>query len=367
MSYSVPTAQEWLARMRAAFRKELPGSDAAIWPNNITVSAKVFAGGLFGISGFAAYIARMIFASTAPDLDTLKLHGNEYGMTLLPAEPARGVIRLTSDGDLQVEAGAIFSRIDGVQYVASAALSRSGAGNLDVPVMAIVDGAAGNSLDGAGVRIVSGVTGDATGIVNGDIVGGADVEDMESFRARILFRKRYPPHGGAASDYVMWAREVSGVTRVFVERLWSGSGSVRVFVLMDSLYPNGVPGADDLARVRAHIEAMRPVGAFVTVAAPTAVPVNVTIDGLEPDTVEVRERVKASLRDAFQRNGRVAGADTPVGGMPFLATPYSFSRSWIWQAVANASGEERHVITSPAADVALSAGQLPVLGDVTFI
>lgn len=366
MSYSVPTAQEWLARMRAAFRKELPGSDAAIWPNNISVTAKVFAGGLFGISGFAAYIARMIFASTAPDLDTLKLHGNEYKITLLPAEPASGTIRLTSTGDLTVEAGAIFSRIDGVQYAAVASVSRVGAGDLDVAVTAMADGAEGNALDGAGVTIVSGVTGDAIGAVYGDIVGGADVEDMESFRARILFRKRYPPHGGAPADYVMWAREVSGVTRVFVERRWAGTGTVRVFILMDRLYPNGIPTPDAIARVRDHIEAMAPATAVVTVTAPTAVPVSVVVTDMEPDTLAERENVLASLRDAFLRNGRVAGSDSEIGGMPFLATPFSFSRSWIWQAVANASGEERHSITTPSGDVALAAGEMAVLGDVSF-
>jgi len=366
MSYALPTLQDLLDRTRKAFRKSLPGSDAWVWPNNITPTAKVIAGAVFEVFGFAGYIAKMIFVSTAPDLETLKLHANEYGMTLLPAEPARGVLRLTSTGDLTVAAGAVFARTDGVQYVSSAGASRIGAGDIDVPVTAVVDGAAGNVPDGAGVTIVSGVTGDATALVHGDIVGGADVEDKESFRTRILFRKRYPPHGGAASDYVMWAREVSGVTRVFVERLWAGAGTVRVFVLMDRLYSDGVPGTDDIARVREHIEAMRPAGAIVTVAAPSAVSIDVVIDGFEPDTVEAREQAKASLREAFLRLGRVAGGDTAVGGMPFLATPFSFSRSWIWQAVANASGEERHSITTPGSDVALSAGQIPVLGNVTF-
>ena len=32
--------------------------------------------------------------------------------------------------------------------------------------------------------------------------------------------KRTPPQGGSAADYVIWARQVSGVSRVFVERLW---------------------------------------------------------------------------------------------------------------------------------------------------
>jgi uncharacterized phage protein gp47/JayE len=53
--------------------------------------------------------------------------------------------------------------------------------------------------------------------------------------------------------------------------------------------------------------------------------------------------------------------------MPYLATPVSFSRSWAWQAVANASGEERHEIVAPPADVTLLPGEMPVLGTVTFV
>jgi uncharacterized phage protein gp47/JayE len=80
----------------------------------------------------------------------------------------------------------------------------------------------------------------------------------------------------------------------------------------------------------------------------------------------VQEAVRAELASTFRRLGRVAGNDDAFGAMPYLASPQSFSRSWIWQAVANASGEERHAITSPNADIPLAAGEFPVLGTVTF-
>jgi len=367
MSYALPTLQDLLDRTRKAFRKSLPGSDAWVWPNNITPTAKVIAGAVFEVFGFAGYIARMIFAHTAPDLETLKLHGNEYGIALLPAEPAGGLIRITSAGALSVDAGAVFQRIDGVQYVTSASGELLSAGTLDMHVTAAKDGVDGNSLSGTGLSIVSGVSGDATVEVYGDIVGGADVEDIESYRSRILFRKRFPPHGGSVPDYVRWAREVSGVTRVYVEPLWFGAGTVRVFVLMDDLYVNGIPSPDAVARVQDHIDLVKPAGAIVTVAAPSPVPVDVTISGLVPDTVPLREQVVASLREAFLRQGRVAGNAAPISSLSFVATPFTFSRSWIWQAVANASSEERHTVIAPAADVSLAPGQFPILGNVTFV
>jgi hypothetical protein len=75
----------------------------------------------------------------------------------------------------------------------------------------------------------------------------------------------------------------------------------------------------------------------------------------------------AELADAFQRLGRVTGSDKVLPNLPYLAWPFTFSLSWVWQAVANASGERRHKITSPADDIVIAAGSIPVLGSVSFV
>lgn len=365
--FVTPTLKELLERSRNSFRANLKGSDAWIWPNNVYASAKVLSGMVFEVFGFASYISRQIFAATA-DSDSLDRHGNEFGMARLPAQPARGTIELTTSGAVNVIESAIFARSDGVTYRALVSGSVGGPGTLEIDVVAVKDGKAGLAEAGTPLSIVSGVTGDTLVEVGDDgIVGGAEVEDDESFRERILFRKRNPPHGGAASDYVLWGRAVSGVSRIFVERLWNGPGTVRVFVLMDDLYANGIPPVGQVDRVADYIDVVRPSGAVVTVAAPIPVTVDITITDIEPDTGAVREAVVAELRDAFFRLGRPAGIDVNHGGMPYLAIPGSFSRSWIWQAVANATGEERHIITTPAADIALDPGEMAVLGTVNFV
>jgi uncharacterized phage protein gp47/JayE len=248
------------------------------------------------------------------------------------------------------------------------------AGSIDCSVVAAQDGKITNCDPGTDLEVVSGVTGTApTAAVDANgITLGADVEDIESYRARILFRKRNPPHGGNAADYVMWAGQVAGVSfyldrpTVFIERLWQGPGTVRVFPLMFDLYADGIPSAADVTRVQEYIETVRPAGAKVTVAAPIAVPVDITISGLAPNTTAVREAVIAELNDMFRRLSRVAGVDSEFGSMPFLAHPTSFSRSWIWQAIANATGEERHALTSPTADATLLPGQMATLGNIMF-
>lgn len=374
--YNIPTLADLANRARMAFRKNLKGSDAWLWPNNVSPSAKVIAGTGYEIFGFADYVSKQKFALTA-DGEHLDMHGQEVGLARKPARNAEGspAITLATAGDCSVAAGAIFQRGDGAQYRATTTVSRLGAGVLDVPAVAVAAGIAGNAIGGTALDIVSGVTGDATAeIVADGIVGGADVEqdgapfttDLATFRGRILFRKRNPPHGGAPADYVTWCAEVPGVTRVFVERRWSGVGTVRVFPFMDGLYANGIPDTAGLALVRDYLEIVAPAGAVVTVDAASAVSVDLTVTGFSPNTTMVQEAALTELRAAFLRLARVAGIDDEISGLPFLAYPTSFSRSWLWQAIANATGETRHVLASPTDDVAQTAGQIPVLGTVSF-
>lgn len=377
MAFSLPSLKDLAERTRQSFRANLKGSDAWVWPNNVYASAKVIAGATFEVFGFAAYIEKQIFAHRAPDIESLTRHGDEYGITRKPAAPANGNVTFTITDNAVIATGAVLRRVDGVEFIVSAGGTLATTGTLTLPVVAAADGLAGNTEPNTSLEIISGVTTTSdtapTSAVDGAGIGlGADVEDIESFRSRILFRKRNPPHGGAASDYVLWAGQVSGVSffgnkpTVYVERLWQGPGTLRVFPLMYDLYSNGIPLPADVARVQEYIEAVRPAGAVVTVAAPVPVVVPVVVSGLQPNTVEVQEAVRAELADAFVRLSRPAGSDVTFGSMPYLASPFSFSRSWIWQAVANATGETRHAITSPSADIALAPGQMAVLGNISF-
>jgi uncharacterized phage protein gp47/JayE len=370
--FSLPTLNDLMTRARLSFRANLKGSDAWVWPNNVYASAKVIGGMTFEAFGFIAYVSKQMFAHTAPDLDSLLLHGAEFAITQKPAAPGGGNVIITAADAITVAAGAVLQRSDNVQYIAARGGGLTTAGTLTIPVEAATDGAVTNCAPGTQLAIISGLTdinGDANAtaaVDGGGIVQGADVEDIESYRARILFRKRNPPHGGSAADYVMWGTQASGVTRVFVERLWNGPGTVRVFFLMDSTYADGIPQTADVDRVAAYINGLQPAGAEVSVVAPIAHPINLTIHGLSPNTTGVQEAILAELRDTFLRRSVVAGNDSANAGLPFLAVPSTFSLQWLWQAIANATGEDRSVLVSPAADIALATTEIATLGTVTF-
>jgi len=125
---------------------------------------------------------------------------------------------------------------------------------------------------------------------------------------------------------------------------------------MDDSRTNGIPLAADVAGVAAHIDALRPAGARVEVAAPLPLVVPVTISGLSPDTVETREAVVAELADLFGRAGRVST----------LSEPYTLHLSKIDEAISIASGEDSHTLLAPAGNIAVPLGHVPVLGAVSF-
>jgi uncharacterized phage protein gp47/JayE len=368
--FYIPTLRESVERARRSFRSYLPGSDAWITPNNINPTAKVFGGSEHLIFQFADYIQKQKFALTA-DGENLDKHGEELGLPRRPAAPAAGNIVIALTDALAVANGAVLTRSDGARYIATVGASIATAGTLTVSVIASANGTASNAIGNTPLELTSGFSGpgldDATASVDeAGIAGGLNVEDDETYRARILFRKRNPPAGGSPADYVTWASSVVGVTRVFVERRFNGAGTVRVFPLMDDLYSDGIPQAADIARVAAYIDAVAPAAALVTVAAPNAFPVPVAVGGLQPFTTDVQAAIKAELAATFRFNSRVAGVDVPIAPMSYIAQPTSFSRSWIWQAISNSAGEARCRVDTPAGDVSLAPAQIPTLGGLTF-
>jgi len=359
MSFQIPTLQELAERTRGAFRAELPGSDAWIWPNNVYASAKVIAAAAFEIFLRLRWVLDQAFVTTAEGR-FLDRHGADYGLARLPASYAEGTARVSGTAGAAIASGAFMANTAGRQFRVLAGKSIPPSGSVDVAVRAVEPGRASNTIANAPLALQAETPGvePAAGTPTG-IGGGADEEEDALYRERLLFRLQNPPHGGAPADYVMWAREINGVTRVWAVRAAFGPGTVAVYFLMDDAYPNGIPQTADVTRVSDHLDALAPAGGIYTVIAPKPHVVDVRISGLEPAGAEVRDAVVAEIAAMFRREAR-----------PSLPGPYGetfrISGSWIWQAAANASGERRHRIVAPASDVALPVGHVAVLGSVIF-
>ncbi len=358
MPFEIPTLTEIANRAAGAFRSNLKGSDARLWPNNIAVSAKVMAGAVWESFSFLDFISRQHLAHLAEGV-WLERKAFDYGITRLPSSRAAGAVVLTGSVGTAVPAGLVLIRADGVIYDTTTPAVVDAGGICEVRVQARALGRASNARAGVALTLDSPFAGlTSAAVAASGIGGGAEVEGDESLRQRLLFRLRNPPHGGAAHDYVIWLREIPGISRVFVDPITAANArtTVGIWFLMDDIYANGIPLAADVATVLAYLEPRRPAGARLTVAAPTPVAVNVTIAGLVPDTIAVRNAVVAELDDLFRTRMRVST----------VTEPFTLRVSKVWEAISIASGEDGHTLALPAADVVLTAGQIPVLGNVVF-
>src|SRR5690606_3897420 len=97
---------------------------------------------------------------------------------------------------------------------------------------------------------------------------------------RILDRHQNKSMSGAIRDYERWAQEVPGVGGVTVIPEWNGPGTVKL-IIVDA---NGEPANQQLIEnVQNYIapedgDGLAPIGAEVTVAAPTRTEIDIDVD-----------------------------------------------------------------------------------------
>lgn len=368
MAWQIKTIEQHVTDAVRAFDGNLPGADAALLRNNLRPTAKVVGGAAFGLERFIAWgIDQKFIRDCAPE--QLDRHGAEMKPPVprKRASPAKGAVTVTATAAATLATGAILTRSDGERFSVDASIVLAGAGTATVAVTAVSAGGDGNTAAGAALSASSGLTGPATFAVSaGGIGGGADVEAHEPYRARLLFAKAYPDHGGAAPDWHRYTLAIPGVTRAFIEPLGHGRGTVVIYPFFDLTRPNGIPLESDRSIVEQELRRVGPGAGLPVVRIAESVPVDIVYSGLSPNTPEVQQAVAAEIATIFFVNSRVAGSAEPHASMPFLCSPEVFSTSWLWQAAANASGERRHVLVQPAADIGLASGQTAVPGTLTF-
>lgn len=354
----IPRSLDAISRaIRGDLRRELPGTDATVWPNTLSIFSKVVAMAIRLVEFRAEYIYRQIFASTA-DRRHLERQAYEFGLSRKPASSAIGKVLTTGTP------GAVYPA--GIAYLSGAEIFRTSsdarvADNGDVVFLVHSEGVgvAMNRAEGDVINLADTALyptlGPIATVVTGGLGGGADTEDDDSLRARILDRKRRPPQGGAYSDYEQFARNVPGVVKAWAWPFADGPGTVGVWFLFAGR-PDLIPTWPDIMAVQEELDSRRLIRASVSVSAPLPAPVDIVISGLARDTDTTRADIEASLSAMFFERSRPGVA----------IEPFVLSRSWIAEAISQAVGEDRHVLTEPLVDLVFIDGQYPVLGQVTY-
>lgn len=366
MPFPRPTLTEMIQQAQADVAVRL-GVPTLLRASPEAVFATAMAGMAHGLYGYLDWIARMAVPFTA-EAEYLEAWASLAGVTRKPATQAAGTATFTGTTGATLPTSTVALSNDGRRYLVTAGAAVGGGGTVTVPVQAEDAGAAGNLALAAPLTLATAVAGVlATGSVASAIVGGADMEDDAALRTRMLQAFAAAPQGGAAADYIGWALAVPGVTRAWVAANGAGAGTVVVYVMLDDVrsagdgFPVGTDGTateetrgtgaatGDQLLVADALHPLRPVTALVYVVAPTALPVDLTVNDLNDSSL--RPAIETAVADMLRERASVAGAIYP---------------SDIAAAIDAVPGVTRFSLASPVAPVIAGVGELHTPGTITW-
>ncbi|TAM50235.1 MAG: baseplate J/gp47 family protein [Paraburkholderia sp.] len=385
----MPYARKTLAQIRsdalADISAALEGSDPLLRYAALKIIGVVLSGMTNEEYGYLDWISKQTNPFTAEG-EFLEAWGALKKVYRKDASKAILTAAFTGVAGKTLDDGTPVDRSDGVPYMSSGTAIVVGT-SVSVTIVANVAGAAGNADVGTVVSLGVAVDGiQSTGSVTGIVSSGADIEDQEEYRARVLDAYQNPPQGGNRSDYVEWALKVSGVTRAWCAPNGFGAGTVVVYVMLDEAqvnnggFPQGTngvsqfdqgpgglprdtPATGDQLVVADALVTLEPVTALVYACAPIRNTLSFVISGLATASTTTRAAIANEITDVFFRNG------DPRAG--------TINRSDINTAIATVPGTAGFVIesitgvingvTTPYPDnITGSFGALPVLGTVTY-
>jgi uncharacterized phage protein gp47/JayE len=229
------------------------------------------------------------------------------------------------------------------------------------PVQSVDFGEDVNLVADAPLTIASpivGVDNDAN-VDFGEIGGGTNQETDSALRTRFLDRVQNPVAHFNIAEIEDKAKEINGVTRVFVEEITPDVGQVTVYFMRDN-DDNPIPSGAEVTTVKDKILEIKPANtsdADVIVAAPAAVVNNFVFTALAPSTSTMKTAIDANLAQFFDESTEV--------GVDIEEDAY---RSVIFNTVDTETGDtvQSFALSAPVGDVTIASGEIGTLGTVTY-
>jgi len=361
MAFTRPTLQQIVDRIITDIESRIEGANTLLRRSVLRVLGRVYAGAVHLLYGYLSYIKDQMFATTA-DTDNLEIIGSEFGITRKAPTKATGSATATGTNGVTIPAGTQLELDEQVYIIDNTVVIVGGVAIIDLTAQE--GGSDGNSEPLSVLSFVSPIAGvDSTATVDAfGLTGGVDEESDDELRARTIARKRQPPHGGAAFDYVAWAKEVSGVTRAWVISQYRGPGTAGVAFARDNDPNTIIPTSAQIEEVRQyliqHVDPLTGVDVGIPIGAeeglfmiePTLFSQDFAID-IYPNTVAIQQAIQSSLDDLLFIEGG-PGETLYISEMIV--------------AISAAQGLVMHRLVSPANDVAFPTNRVPVLGTVMF-
>lgn len=358
MSAQIPTPAALAQRFVSALAQQtFVASDGSVVTLDATAPATMESALaiLSGLSDYEVYLSlrdqllelMVTTATVTPGTGLLPKHAEIWGVPRLPAAAAIGNFLVTSQASaaITLPTGSLITVDGSAQWSVTEAVTISPGATAPVAVVATVAGTSGNLAANTAATLVSPIAGVSTIVSDGDgLAGGAVIEAVESWRARIIDEIRNPDAGGTVANYEKWAK-AAGAATVNVVPGWLGRGSVGVIV---ALTRGVTPTAAQVAAVQAYIDTKRPVRGNVTVFGAVTVAQDLTLT-LNPDTQSARAAVTAALTTYYL-------------GLSIGATIY---REGVDATITAVAGTQNTLLL-PAGNVVLAVNQQAVLGTISW-
>ena len=300
----------------------------------------------------ADWTVRQAFPQSAEG-EYLDRHALLRGLERKEAAAARGVVRFTAGSTAgearSIPRGTVCMTAGLVRFeTTEEGIIPAGLLTADVPVQALIPGAAGNVAPGTITAMAVAPVGVASCTNPQACAGGGDQEGDEELRARVLDTFRRLPNGANAAYYQKEALSFDQVAGASVVARPRGVGTVDVVVTTLA----GLPGQELLNTLTAYFQERREIAVDVQVRVPQTVTVDlgVKVTPKEGRTfAEAKAEAEAALRSWF--TGKRLGQDV--------------LRAQLGSLIYSCESVSNYAIQSPAADVAVAADVLPVLGTLT--
>ena len=246
--FSRPALPALINRLRTDLLTRLGEADE-LRRSDAEVYARVLGEGINGLYGYLDWQARQYLPDLG-DQESVERWANMLGEWYAPAEAASGSVPVVGSVGASIPLSARWQSQAGLLYkpVASVVIDVS---PKQVAIICEQTGSAGNLAEGELLTLISPVAGvqSQTSVPVGGIAGGAEQEDIEGLRAKVLRRLSKPPQGGSRADYESWALAAHpSVTRAWVYPQEQGPNTVVVRIVCDRL-ANPIPTSLGLASI----------------------------------------------------------------------------------------------------------------------
>jgi len=234
-----------------------------------------------------------------------------------------------------------------------------------VPIKALDYGVAGNSLGGSQLTLVSPIVDvdDNCYLSYDGLFGGLDIESDDALRVRLRDRTSNFTAPFTASGLPVFIREkIAGVGRIWVQTATPSAGYVTIYFTRDNDL-NIIPTASQVNAVKNAIinedDGIKPANtpdAYVVVASPTPVSVNITFATLSPNTTAMKTAITQTLTDYFKSVAVSVGGDITLNEL----------NSIIYSVVDEDGNSPTYTLSLPSATTTVSDSELAILGAITY-